>query len=215
MQMLFENLGPNDYRTRLRKMGACYDAIWWLNQYDVAQEAWRACHHPEWMAWYLFETKGGSPRAQVRRDVVLVALRTVAGRKTPGVWGPRGKTVVRQVRAALERYAETGEGMCKAQAAGWRKKIKDKQDEFAYDTDAWFSLYEGLDALVCCASDRDRSVAALDAGTALHCMGWVAAEASNKTIDPKALQAQWIRELYPKAPPVPSLTKINKRNELK
>ena len=57
---------------RLRKLGACSEAIRFAKQYDTQQAAWEACERGDWLLWYAGAVSGG-PRSQSRKTLVLAA----------------------------------------------------------------------------------------------------------------------------------------------
>lgn len=98
------------------KMGACGDAVGWLESLPAdttLDDAWRQCERGDWMLWLLGRLSGG-PRSKSRRRLVLascgcarLSLKYVpAGEKRPlraiqtaERW-TRGNATLAQVRAA-------------------------------------------------------------------------------------------------------------------
>jgi len=38
--------------TKLKKLGACIDAVEWVRQFKTLEEAWQKCERSDWMFWY-------------------------------------------------------------------------------------------------------------------------------------------------------------------
>jgi len=61
---------------KLKRLGACQEAVEWAAKFPSGQAAWDACERPDWMAWYISWsiTKRGS---RAHRKLVGVIARCV------------------------------------------------------------------------------------------------------------------------------------------
>lgn len=44
----------SNYMDRLRELGACHEAKYWVETQNTPQEAWDKCQEYEWMSWWMY-----------------------------------------------------------------------------------------------------------------------------------------------------------------
>ncbi len=57
---------------KIRKMGACSDAVKWGEHFKTLEEAWAKCERGDWMLWFLGKLAGGVG-SDSRKKLALVA----------------------------------------------------------------------------------------------------------------------------------------------
>lgn len=62
-------MNPETYQ-RLKTLGACSDALEWIEQFPNAQAAWDACEEDDWMDWVLRELKAYTPIIEKAKPLV-------------------------------------------------------------------------------------------------------------------------------------------------
>jgi hypothetical protein len=64
----------NDYINRIKRLGACEEAIKDAHEYETSQELWDKCERGDWLLW-LIGKLSGKPESDSRRKLVLTACK--------------------------------------------------------------------------------------------------------------------------------------------
>jgi len=62
----------NNWISPIRRMGACRDALVWLEDYDSLAVTWEKCERGDWMLWLLGKLSG-EPESDSRKKLVLAS----------------------------------------------------------------------------------------------------------------------------------------------
>ena len=115
---------------KLKKLGACQEAVEWAKQFNNIQEAWNNCKRGDWMLWLLGK-QAGSPRSKSRKELVLIACkcarlalkyipknekRPLIAIKTAEKW-VKGKATLQEVRTNADAAAHAAHAAAAAYAA--------------------------------------------------------------------------------------------------
>ena len=60
--------------TKLKRIGACEDAVEWSKGYDDDQVAWDACERGDWLLWVLSEREKSKPWTDDRKPLVKCCI---------------------------------------------------------------------------------------------------------------------------------------------
>jgi hypothetical protein len=64
----------NDYILKIKKLGACEEAVLDARNYQTSQELWNKCERGDWMLW-LIGKLSGDPESEKRKKLVITACK--------------------------------------------------------------------------------------------------------------------------------------------
>jgi hypothetical protein len=64
----------NDYILKIKKLGACEEAVLAAHRYKTSQELWNECERGDWMLW-LIGKLSGEPKTEKRKKLVITACK--------------------------------------------------------------------------------------------------------------------------------------------
>ena len=166
------------WQLKIKRLGACDEAVEWIQEYETPQEAWVACECGNWMMWLLGRLSG-PPESNSRKKLVLTACQC-ARLALPYV--KKGEERPLRAIETAEKWARGEDGIIiedvrKAAAAAYA----------AYAADAAYAAYAA--AYAAYAAD----VAAYAA--------YAADAAARKQVLKQC--ADIVRQNYPEAPQIP------------
>ena len=190
---------------KLKRMGACSDAVEWAQKYKTFANAWRYCKRGDWMLWLLGQN-AGEPGSDERRPLVFAACecarlalpyvakgegRPLKAIETAEAWtrGDAGVTLDDVEKAAEAAYAAADAAYAASDAA-----------YAAADAAANAAVSAAANAAAYAAADAAANAAVSAAADAANAAAWsdaVSAAARQKTL---AECADIVRKYYP-APP--------------
>ena len=165
---------------RIKHLSPCAEAVVWLQDWNIPQEAWDACERGDWMLWLLGKLSG-PPESKSREKLVLASC----GCARLVVHLAASPNVLMCIEAA-ERWANgtgTLKDLIKARAAAYA--AADADAAYAAATAAYTAVYTA-------AAAADAATYAADAADAAY--------TARREILKKC--AYVVRRFYPKVPKI-------------
>jgi len=136
----------------LKKLGACFEAVGWAEQFDSPQEAWDSCERGDWMLWLLGK-QSGKPGTKSRKKLVLTACK--CARLSLKYVSKGEKRPLKAIQIA-EKYAKGIEGIT----------LQDVMNAAAYAAAAYAAAYATYAAAYAAYAADDDAAAAYAAAAA-------------------------------------------------
>jgi len=151
----------NDYILKIKKLGACSEAIEAAHQYETSQKLWEDCDRGDWMLW-LIGKLSGEPGSDKRKRLVLAACKCARlalklvpeGEKRPlraietaEKWARgEGNVTIKDVRAAAADAAAAAAAADATAYAADAAAAAAAADATAYAADAAAAAYDAAAA---------------------------------------------------------------------
>ena len=169
---------------KLKKMGACKDAIEWAKSYPTKQAAWDACERADYMLWLLGKLVKVQESPQHKKLVLVVCDCASTALKYTGKY--------RKVALSALRFARAW-----AKGKATIEQVKTAADAAAYAASASASAAAAADAAYDAAAYTASYAASAAADAAAYAASYAAADAAASA---QRRLVKIVRKHYPKAP---------------